>query len=99
MMGRKGVSSADVQSDISKPFFPPTNEGDQMKMPKLINISHIGLRRSERIRKSQNSKEVEESHPKYRNAFTFKILLALYTVLSIFLLNTYQELWIPSLMP
>ena len=53
-------------------------------MPKLANLSQSGLRRSERIRKSQNSKEVEEYHPKKRNAFTFKIILALYTVLSIF---------------
>ena len=45
MTGRKGVSSVDVQSVITKPSFPPTNEVDQMKIPKLVNILHSGLRR------------------------------------------------------
>ena len=46
MTEMKGVSSADVQYGIIKPSFPTTNEGDQMKMPKLVNISQSGLRRS-----------------------------------------------------
>ena len=38
MTGRKGVSFADVQYGITKSFSPETNEGDQLKMPKLFNI-------------------------------------------------------------
>ena len=40
------------------------------------------MRRSERIRKSQDANEAEESHPKKINSFTAKILLAFYTYLS-----------------
>ena len=75
MTGRKLVSYVDVQSSITKPYFPPTNEGYQMKMPKLVNLSQSILHRSESIRKSQNAKEAEESHPKKRNSFTAKRLL------------------------
>ena len=53
-----------------------------MKMPKFANIFQSGLRRSERIWKSQDAKKTEESHPKKRNPFTAKILLAFYTVIS-----------------
>ena len=53
-----------------------------MKMSKLDNLPQSGLRRSERMRKFQNSKKVEESHPKKINAFTSKILLFFYTVIS-----------------
>ena len=70
------MPSADVQSGITKPYFPPTNEGDQMKMQKMVNILQSGLRRSERMRKSQDGKEAEESHPKNRNTFTAKRLFA-----------------------
>ena len=76
------MSSADIQYGITKPSFPPTNEVEQTKIPKLVNIFQSSLRRSERIRKSQNAKELEESHPKKRNVFTAKRLLAFYTVLS-----------------
>ena len=83
MTRSKGVSYADVKYGITKPSFPPTNEGDQIKMPKLVNILQSGFHRSERIWKSQDAKESEESHPKNRNTFTAKISLAFYTVLSI----------------
>ena len=53
-----------------------------MEMPKLVNILQSRLCSSERIRKSQDAKEAEESHPKKKNGFTDKILLAFYTVLS-----------------
>ena len=56
MTGRKVVSFADAQSDIIKPYFLPTNDRDQLKVPKLVNLSQIGFRRSERIRNSQNEK-------------------------------------------
>ena len=72
MTGRTGVSSADVQYGIAKPSLSPTNEGDQKKIPKLVNLSQSGLRRSERIRKSQDAKEAEEYQPKKRNTFTVK---------------------------
>ena len=39
MTGRKGFSSADVQSGITKTSFLPTNDGNQMKMPKSVNHS------------------------------------------------------------
>ena len=57
MTGRKGMSSTDLQYIITTPSFPPTNKGYQMKMPKLVNISQGGLRRSEGIWKYQNAKE------------------------------------------
>ena len=59
MTGGKGVSSVDVQYGITKSSFPPTNEGDQMKIPKLVNLSQSGLRRPERIWKPQDAKEAE----------------------------------------
>ena len=80
MMGRKQVLFADVKYGITKPYLPPTNEGDQIEMPKLVNLLQSGLRCSERIQKSRNAKEAEESHPKKRNNFTAKILLAFYTI-------------------
>ena len=43
MTGRKGVSSADMKYVVTKPSFPPTNEGDQMKMHKLVNLLQSGL--------------------------------------------------------
>ena len=46
MTEMKGVASANVQYGIIKPSFPTTNEVDQIKMPKLVNISQSGLRRS-----------------------------------------------------
>ena len=82
MTARKGVSSANVQFDIPKPYLPPKNEGDHMKIPKLVNLSQSGLRRLERVRNSQDVKEAEEYHPKKRNAFTAKILLSFYNVIS-----------------
>ena len=83
MTGRKEVSFADAQSGIIKPSFPPMNEGYQLKIPKLVNLTKSVLRCSERIRKSHNAKEAEEYHHREINAFTAKILLAFYTVLSI----------------
>ena len=59
MIGRKGVSFMDAQYGITKPYLPPTNEGGQLKIPQLVNLLQSGLRRSERIRKSQNAKEAE----------------------------------------
>ena len=76
------MSYADVQSRITKTSLPPTNEGDQTKIPKLVNLLQSRLRPSERMRKSQDTKEAEVSHTKKRNAFTSKRLLDLYTVLS-----------------
>ena len=38
MTGRKGVYFSDAQSGIPKPSFPPTNKGEQLKMPKLVNL-------------------------------------------------------------
>ena len=64
MTVRKGVSSVDVQSGITKPSFPPTNEVDHTKMPKLINLSQRGLHCSERIRKYQDTKKAKEYHTK-----------------------------------
>ena len=98
MTGRKGVSCADVQYGINKPSFSRTNKGEQTKMPNLVHLLQSDLHHSERIRKSQNTKEAEESHPKNRNAFTAKRSLAFYTVISTLILNSQQELWIQSLM-
>ena len=53
-----------------------------MKMTKLVYLLQNVLSCSERIRKSHNAKEAEESHPKERNSFNAKRLLAFYTVLS-----------------
>ena len=43
MTGSKGVSFADAQSGITKTYFPPTNEGDRMKMSKFVNLLQSGL--------------------------------------------------------
>ena len=72
----------EVQYGIAKPSFPPSNKGCQMKIPKLVNLFQSGLLRSERIEKSQDAKEAEESRPKMINSFTAKRLRAFYIVLS-----------------
>ena len=73
MTKQKGVLSADVKSGINKLSFPPTNDGDHIKITKLVNLLQSSLRCLERIRKSQDAKEAEESQPKKINAFTAKI--------------------------
>ncbi len=79
----KKVSFADVANDSSKNNLSLANEGGDLGMPKLTNLSETGLRRSERLRKINEKKNQEVRHPsKKKAAFSTKRVLGLFTVLS-----------------
>ena len=95
----KGVSSAYVQSGITKPSFPLTNEGDQMKMPKLFHLSQSVFVAQKGYGSLRMQRKRRNLAPKREIPSPLKYYLLSTKFYQQFLLNTHQELWTPILVP